>query len=134
MSNALTGITNYNISNDLKSITDIKSGSNLTKKDNSLRCFKELYQEKIYSNGKINENKLNKQEKKLYSTCVEMESLLWKQVLNSMKKTINKYKLLDGGQGEEIFTDFLYDEYSSMMAKNSATGISVELYKQLSGQ
>ncbi|MCG8572960.1 MAG: rod-binding protein [Spirochaetes bacterium] len=82
--------------------------------------------------GHIQRHKLNKREKKLYDTCMEMESLLWKQVLNAMRKTVDKYKLIDGGRGEEIFSDFLYDEYSKMMSAQSKTGITDTLYKQLS--
>ena len=76
---------------------------------------------------------MTKEEAKLYDSCVEMESLLWKQMLNAMKKTINKTKLIDGGQTEEIFTDFLYDEYATNMAKNSNSKISETLFRQLSG-
>jgi Rod binding domain-containing protein len=85
---------------------------------------------KIDTNVKSS-NKI-KQKKKLYNTCIDMESLMWKQVLNSMKKTINKYNLVDGGQAEKIFTDFLYDEYSTMMAKNTNTKIAETIYNQLS--
>ncbi len=136
MSNALTGITNYQGASGLNAMSDIRSGISSAKKGGSvgIRTFQTLLEEKIYNNGQMNESKLNKQEKKLYNSCVEMESLLWKQVLNTMKKTINQYKLFDGGQAEEIFTDFLYDEYASMMAKNSGTGIASQIYRQLSGK
>ena len=135
MSNALTGITNYQGASGLNTMSNIRSGISSAKGNGTtgIRSFKTLLEEKIYNNGQMNESKLNKQEKKLYGSCVEMESLLWKQVLNTMKKTINQYKLFDGGQAEEIFTDFLYDEYSSMMAKNSGTGIASQIYRQLSG-
>ena len=135
MANALTGITNYQGASGLNAMSDIRSGISSAKKNGTegIRSFQTLLEEKIYNNGQMNESKLNKQEKKLYGSCVEMESLLWKQVLNTMKKTINQYKLFDGGQAEEIFTDFLYDEYASMMAKNSGTGIASQIYRQLSG-
>ena len=135
MANALTGIINYQGASGLNAMSDIRSGISSAKKNGTegIRSFQTLLEDKIYNNGQMNESKLNKQEKKLYGSCVEMESLLWKQVLNTMKKTINQYKLFDGGQAEEIFTDFLYDEYSSMMAKNSGTGIASQIYRQLSG-
>lgn len=134
MSNALTGINNYNFSSEFNSLSSIKSKTELFNKETGeTKSFKELFNEKLDKNGKVITSKLDSDEKKLFSACEEMESLLWKQVLNSMKKTINKYKLLDGGQAEEIFSDFLYDEYASMMSKNAGTGISTELYKQLSG-
>ena len=97
------------------------------------RKFEDLLIKAGESAGKVDKAKLTKDESKLYDSCVEMESLLWKQMLNTMKKTINKTKLLDGGQTEEIFTDFLYDEYATNMAKNSNSKISETLFRQLSG-
>lgn len=97
------------------------------------RKFEDLLIKAGESTGKVDKVKLTKEESKLYDSCVEMESLLWKQMLNAMKKTINKTKLLDGGQTEEIFTDFLYDEYATNMAKNSNSKISETLFRQLSG-
>lgn len=100
---------------------------------NGSRKFEDLLVKTGESYGKIDTTKLTKDESKLYDSCVEMESLLWKQMLNAMKKTINKTKLIDGGQTEEIFTDFLYDEYASGIAKTSNSKISETLFKQLSG-
>ncbi len=100
---------------------------------NGNKKFEDLLIKSGESCGKIDTNKLTKEESKLYDSCVEMESLLWKQMLNAMKKTINKTKLIDGGQTEEIFTDFLYDEYASNIAKTSNSKISETLFKQLSG-
>lgn len=100
---------------------------------NGKRKFEDLLIKSGESCGKIDTKKLTKEETKLYDSCVEMESLLWKQMLNAMKKTINKTKLIDGGQTEEIFTDFLYDEYASNMAKSSNSKISETLFRQLYG-
>jgi peptidoglycan hydrolase FlgJ len=132
MSNALTGFDST-YTNDLSNLNNIQTSIRVNSKENEGKSFKELMKEKINNDGSINQKKLDAKEKKLYNSCVDMESLLWKQVLNEMKKTINKYKLIDGGQAEDIFTDFLYDEYSSMMSKNANTKISAQLFKQLSG-
>lgn len=126
-----TNTTRNLINNDLNKINTLKAKFDHKKQNNDFKTMLADISNKKTTQD-IKEKKLNKVEKKLYKSCVEMESLLWKQVLNSMKKTINKYKLLDGGQGEEIFSDFLYDEYSKMMAKNSNTNIADTLYKQLS--
>ncbi len=134
MANALTGINSYQNMTDFTEMSNIKSNINTSKaQSGQIRSFQTLLDEKICVNNQIDTKKLNKQESKLYNSCVDLESLLWKQVLNSMKQTVNKYKLFDGGQAEEIFTDFLYDEYSTMMSKNSNTGIATQVYKQLSG-
>jgi Rod binding domain-containing protein len=119
-----------NLSNsiELQKLNNVKTNYNNSKNSE----FSKLFKEKIDPNKKIDFNHLNKNEKKLYDTCVEMESLLWKQVLNSMKQTINKYKLVDGGMAENIFTDMLYDQYSMSLSKNSSTGLAKDMYKQMS--
>ena len=53
-------------------------------------------------------------------------------MLNSMRQTVNKTGLLDGGMAEDVFEDMLYDEYSKLMAKNANLGLTDLLYKQLS--
>ena len=93
--------------------------------------FKKMLDDKIKSDGKINTKNLTPKEKKLYDSCIQLESFLWKNVLNAMRKTVNKYKLIDGGTAEEIFTDFLYDEYSMLCAKSSSN-LAATMYKQLS--
>ena len=75
--------------------------------------------------------KVNKKSK-LYKTAVEFESLFIKQMLNAMKKTINKTGLMKGGMAEDIFEDMLYDEYAKKMAETSNFGLAVTIYKQLS--
>ena len=70
-------------------------------------------------------------DQKLYKVCVEFESLFVKQMLNSMKKTVEKGEILHGGYAEEIFEDMLYDEYALLMAKSSGFGIADMVYKQL---
>lgn len=132
MSNSLTNIDQTFMSRQSQMLTNVNDNLNKIKKDDSTsKTFSKMLDDKISTDGRIKLNNLNKKEKKLYDSCVDMESLLWKQVLNSMKKTINKYKLIDGGYAEDVFTDFLYDEYSMMMAKNSSTNLSGEIFKQL---
>ena len=101
-------------------------------RDSKPTKFSDLLIKEGVGMGNVDTNKLNSDDKKLYDSCVEMESLLWKQMLNAMKKTINKTKLIDGGQTEEMFTDFLYDEYATSMAKNSHSDISKTLFRQMS--
>ena len=71
-------------------------------------------------------------ESKLYATCREFEAIFIKQMLNVMRKTVDKSGLLDGGQAEEIFEDMLYDEYAKKMADTAGFGLSDTIYKQLS--
>ena len=135
MANGLIGLDNNYLSNDLNRMNNLQYKIDSNKKDVvvSKKSFQELFREKLNSDGSVNQSKLEPREKKLYDSCVEMESFLWKQVLNEMKKTINKHKLIDGGHAEEIFTDFLYDEYAMNLAKNANTKLSDDMFKQLSG-
>ncbi len=70
--------------------------------------------------------------KKLMETCREFESMFIKQMLDSMKKTVNKSGLIKENMGEKMFDDMLYDEYSKKMAASSGFGIADTMYKQLS--
>jgi len=127
MSNSLTGLDNNYLNREYSNISNIQK-----KSENNTNEFEGMLKEKINRNGSVDEKKLSPKEKKLYDSCVEMESLMWKQVLGSMKQTINKFSLLDGGQAEDIFSDFLYEEYSKMMAKNGGANLTNTIYKQIS--
>lgn len=111
----------------------LKSNMKRTERSSEGKSFSTYLKESMKPNEKVKKENLTAQGKKLHGQCVEMESLLWKQVLNSMKKTVGKYKLIDGGQGEKIFKDFLYDEYAMLMAKKSNTGLSETIFKDLAG-
>lgn len=75
---------------------------------------------------------MSEDEKKLREATQDFEALFIKQMLNSMKKTVTKSGLLDGGMGQEIFEDMLYDEYAKQMAQTANLGISDMMFKQLS--
>ena len=119
---------NFNSFIDIQKLNIIKNDFNKSKESE----FSKLLNESKSPKEKIDFNHLNKKEKKLFDACIEMESLLWKQVLNSMRETINKYKLVDGGMAENIFTDMLYDQYSMSLSKNASSGLAKEMFKQLS--
>jgi Rod binding domain-containing protein len=71
---------------------------------------------------------------KLYNACVEFESLFIKQMLDVMRKSVEKSDFLHGGMAEDIFEDMLYDEYSLLMAKNAGFGLADTVYRQLTPQ
>jgi len=77
-------------------------------------------------------NVMNKQQKKLWDTCVEAESLFVNKMLKEMRKSVDKGEWLHGGFAEEIFEDMLYDEYSLQISKNSNLGMAKMLYNELS--
>ena len=69
---------------------------------------------------------------KLFQACQDFEAIFLKQMLNVMRKTVNKGELLNGGFAEDVFEDMLYDEYAKKMAKHSRFGLSEMLYRELS--
>ena len=71
---------------------------------------------------------------KLLQACRDFEALFVKQMLNAMRKTVNKSGLIDGGMAEEIFEDMLYDEYAKKMTKTAGVGLAETLYRELSPQ
>ena len=74
------------------------------------------------------------EDQKLREATVDFETLFIKQMLDSMKKTVTKSGLLDGGMGQDIFEDMLYDEYAKKMAQTADLGISDMMFNQLSTQ
>jgi Rod binding domain-containing protein len=67
----------------------------------------------------------------LYKLCQDFEAIFIKQMLNSMRRTVEKSGLLDGGLAEEFFEDMLYDEYAKKMAANANLGLAAMIYSQL---
>ncbi len=70
---------------------------------------------------------------KLKDACRDFEALFIKQMLDTMRKTVNKSGMMDGGMAEDVFEDMLYDEYSKDMADRSNFGIAKLMYSELSG-
>ncbi len=67
----------------------------------------------------------------LRKACQDFEALFIKQMLDAMRKTVPDNPLVDGGQGEDIFEDMLYDEYSQKMADTAGLGLADMMYSQL---
>ncbi|QFI14860.1 rod-binding protein [Borrelia sp. CA_690] len=68
----------------------------------------------------------------LRKASLEFEAIFIKQMLESMKKTLNKdQNLLSGGQVEEIFEDMLYEQRAKQIAQSQSFGIANSIYNQL---
>ena len=74
------------------------------------------------------------QREKLKEACRDFEALFIKQMLDSMRKTVDKSGLIKRNMGEDIFEDMLYDEYAKKMTETSRLGIADMMYNQLSRQ
>lgn len=70
---------------------------------------------------------------KLREVCRDFEAIFIKQMLDSMRKTVQKTGLVDGGMAENIFEDMLYDERARIMSRTGSFGIADLLYRQFRG-
>lgn len=65
----------------------------------------------------------------LYEKSMELESYFVKQMLNEMRKTINRSEESDFAR--QTYEDMLYDEYASAMTKNAGFGLADQIYLSL---
>ena len=68
----------------------------------------------------------------LYKACEDFQSIFIKQMLDTMRKTVDKSGgLIQQNQGEKVFEDMLYDEYSKKMSKSAGFDLADNIYKQM---
>jgi len=70
---------------------------------------------------------------KLYEMCLELETFLVKNLLTTMRNTVQKSGLIDSGFAGKMYEDMLYDEYAKDFTKNANFGLAEQAYKQLKG-
>ena len=68
---------------------------------------------------------------KLYQLCLELETFLVKNLLTSMRNTVQKTGLVDEGFAGKMYEDMLYDEYAKDFTKNASFGLAEQAYRQL---
>jgi flagellar protein FlgJ len=91
----------------------------------------ESLDEKNEKDGK--DEKIDKTSK-LYEQCQELESFLVKNLLNSMRATVQKSGFMDGGFAGGMYEDMLYDEYAKDFTKSANFGFADLAYLELTGQ
>lgn len=69
--------------------------------------------------------------KKTREVARNFESLFFDIVLKSMRKTVQKSELMDGGNSEEIYRSMLDSEYAKAMSTSGQSGLSVAIEKQM---
>jgi peptidoglycan hydrolase FlgJ len=62
----------------------------------------------------------------------EFEAIFIEQMLKSMRQTVEKSGLMDGGMAEDIFEDMLYENYAKKMSQTANLGLGDMLYRQIS--
>ncbi len=76
-------------------------------------------------------DQLNYNTKKLHDVASEFESLFVKQLLKSMRSTLNPQdNFLYGGFAEEVFQDMMDTEYSQILARVETFGFAEMIIQQ----
>ena len=88
------------------------------------------YQGKLEKLGDAEKNKI-KDIKQIKELAGEFESIFTELVLKSMRSSVQKGGLIDGGNGEDIFKGMLDSEYSKAMASQRSSGIADSIEKHL---
>ncbi|MCL2243085.1 MAG: rod-binding protein [Treponema sp.] len=68
---------------------------------------------------------------RLYELCLELETFLVKNLLNSMRSTVQKSGLVDDSFAGKMYEDMLYDEYAKSFTKSASFGLADQAYLQL---
>lgn len=68
---------------------------------------------------------------KIHELSQDFEAIFVEMMLKSMRNSVQKSGLNDGGNAEEIFRTMLDSEYAKIMAKEGSGGIANNLEKQL---
>ena len=63
----------------------------------------------------------------------DFEAIFVEIVLKSMRETVDKSQLTDGGNGEQIFQSMLDSEYAKVLASQRSSGIADSIEKHLLG-
>lgn len=71
-------------------------------------------------------------DRKLRNACKEFESLFTYQLLQSMRRTVQKCDLFHGGGEEDMYESLLDQELSKSLAGQGNRGLADVLYRQLS--
>jgi flagellar protein FlgJ len=67
----------------------------------------------------------------LYGLCMELETFLIKNLLTSMRNTVQKTGFVDDSFAGKIYEDMLYDEYAKEYTKTAGFGLAEQAYRQL---
>jgi len=79
---------------------------------------------------RVGEEPIDKEDK-LYQLCLELETFLIKNLLTSMRNTVQKSGLVDDSFAGKMYEDMLYDEYAKDFTRNADFGLAAQAYRQL---
>ncbi len=67
----------------------------------------------------------------LRQACEDFESVFVAYLLKSMRKTVPKSELMNGGLSEDTYMSMMDDEIASAVAKGPGIGLAAAIYRQL---
>lgn len=70
-------------------------------------------------------------DEKLLEASQNLEAVFLNQLFKAMRETVPEGGLLDGGEGEELFTGMLDATMSEAMAKRLERGMAAGIYRQM---
>jgi len=68
---------------------------------------------------------------KVKQLASDFESIFMEQIFRSMRSSVQKSGLIDGGNAEEIYTSMLDSEYAKEMSKQGNAGLAQMIERQL---
>jgi peptidoglycan hydrolase FlgJ len=78
-----------------------------------------------------NKTKNAKDVEKVKKLASDFESMFMEQMLKSMRSSVQKSGLIDGGNAEDIYTSMLDSEYAKAMGGKGSNGIADMVERQL---
>jgi peptidoglycan hydrolase FlgJ len=84
--------------------------------------------------GRIHQNKFAPDNvKNLDQACRDFESLFVHYMLKEMRKTIPQDGPMNGGQGEQIYSEMLDSEMAKQISNRGGIGLASVIYSQAAG-
>ncbi|MBP6217780.1 MAG: rod-binding protein [Oligoflexales bacterium] len=74
------------------------------------------------------------QREKIHKIAKDFESIFFELVMKSMRKSISKSELMNGGNAEDIYQGMLDSEYSKAMSQQGVGGLSQAIEEELSSK
>ena len=68
----------------------------------------------------------------LYRACQNFESVFVAYLLKTMRKTVPRTELMNGGMSDDIYLSMMDDEIARAVAKGPGIGLAAAIYRQLS--
>ena len=68
---------------------------------------------------------------KIKKLSTDFESIFMEQIFHSMRSSVQKSGLIDGGNAEEIYTSMLDTEYAKQMSSGGTGGLAQMIERQL---